>query len=387
MKAKLIEEIAQQGDVNQIYLDELNIWMVLFFSIGVIGVFFSLMINMRKKREVHSCLMIGSYILLYSFFSICLSLHMFDVDVDTVNGLLLITTLTFLNEPLLYLYFKRVSEKRPLKPRDLCHGLPLVLFLIGWFFYRVTFLDAMYYKQALLMVYTLFIYRVYKKKVDTKRKSERDLISWLQNILRIYLVFLAVYAITILSWLKAIPQFFTMYPLLFSTNLMILYMAYTAYIKPDIFSRSYLFKEGVFFKYKKSGLTDGYSEELRNRLQVLFERDKIYRNSGLSLENLSEELETTRHNVSQVINEHFEMNFFQFVNKYRIKEAVHMFEESNYKDLKIINIAYDVGFNNKVTFNKAFKAEMSMTPTLFIEQMRHKQSKNGKKKVTSYRES
>ena len=237
------------------------------------------------------------------------------------------------------------------------------------------------------MVYAFLIYRVYKKKVDTKRKSEVDLIVWFKNILRFYLVFLVVYALSALSWLKMIPQFFAMYPLLLSTNLMILYMAYTAYIKPDIFSRSYLFKEGAFFKYKKSGLTDGYSEELRNQLQKLFEHDKIYRNSNLSLENLSEELGTTRHNVSQVINEHFEMNFFQFVNKYRIKEAVHMFEESNYKDLKIINIAYDVGFNNKVTFNKAFKAEMHMTPTLFIEQMRRKQSKNGKKKVTSYRES
>ena len=88
MKAKLIVEIVQQGDINQIYLDEFNIWTVLFFSIGVIGVFFSLIINVRKKREVYSCLMIGSYILLYSFFSICLSLHLLDEEIDTTSGLL-----------------------------------------------------------------------------------------------------------------------------------------------------------------------------------------------------------------------------------------------------------------------------------------------------------
>lgn len=128
-------------------------------------------------------------------------------------------------------------------------------------------------------------------------------------------------------------------------------------------------------KYQKSGLTKGYSEELRNRLQMLFEREKIYRNSSLGLEDLAKELGTTRHNVSQVINEHFKMNFFQFVNKYRIREAVYMFQESNYQGLKIINIAYDVGFNNKVTFNKAFKSEMQMTPTLFIEKMNKKHRK------------
>lgn len=150
-------------------------------------------------------------------------------------------------------------------------------------------------------------------------------------------------------------------------------------MKPEIFSKSYLFKEDFLLKYKKSGLTEGYSKELRNQLQVLFEREKIYRNGNLGLEDLAKELGTTRHNVSQVINEHFRMNFFQFVNKYRIREAVHMFQESNYRDLKIINIAYDVGFNNKVTFNKAFKNEMQMTPTLFIEKMNKKMRKTVKR--------
>lgn len=387
MKANLTEKIVQLGDINQIYQEELNIWTILFFSIGVIGIFFSLIINLRKKREVSSCLMIGSYILLHSFFSICLSIHLFDNEIENSRTLTLITLLTFLNEPILYFYFKRVSDKRQLNLKDLLHSIPLLISLIVWSFYSIALLDTISYKIIALILYTFLVYKVYRRKIEKKRKSELDLIVWLRNMIRINGIFMVAYVFSIIAWSVNTSKAFGIYPLLVSSSLMILYISYTAYIKPNIFNRSYLFREGAFFKYKKSGLTEGYSEELRNQLQGLFENEKIYRNSNLSLEDLSEELGTTRHNVSQVINEHFEMNFFQFVNKYRIKEAVHMFEESNYNDLKIINIAYDVGFNNKVTFNKAFKAEMNMTPTLFIEKMRRKHSKNGKKQVTSYRES
>jgi len=380
MKAKPTVEFTQLADINQMPLEELTTWTILFFSIGVIGVFFSLVINLRKKREIQSCLMIGAYMLLHSFFSMHLSLHLFDAKINASNCLFVMIVLTFLNEPLLYLYFKRISERRHLQWRDILHGVPIMFFLAYWLFDSTAILDAIYYKLIALLIYTFLVCKIYKRKISEKRKSERELTIWLRDILIIQVIFICTYFLVLLTWLNLLPNFFALYSLLFSSSLMILYVAYTAYMKPDIFSRSYLFKEGTFFKYKKSGLTDGYSEELRSQLQVLFERDKIYRNSSLSLEDLSEELETTRHNVSQVINEHFEMNFFQYVNRYRIKEAVNMFEESNYNDLKFINIAYDVGFNNKVTFNKAFKTEMKMTPTVFIDKMKRKQSKMVKRK-------
>ena len=73
-----------------------------------------------------------------------------------------------------------------------------------------------------------------------------------------------------------------------------------------------------------------------------------------------------------MINEHFEVNFFQFINKYRVEEAVEILKKSKYKEHKMMSIAYDVGFNNKVTFNKAFKAEMNMTPGVFLKTLNEK---------------
>ena len=78
-------------------------------------------------------------------------------------------------------------------------------------------------------------------------------------------------------------------------------------------------------------------------------------------------MSSTRHNISQVINEHFGVSFFHFVNKYRIEEALRILSTDTSSNLNIIDVAYDVGFNNKVTFNKAFKIETSLTPTNYIK--------------------
>jgi len=67
----------------------------------------------------------------------------------------------------------------------------------------------------------------------------------------------------------------------------------------------------------------------------------------------------TRHKASQIINEHFKKSFHEFVNLYRINEAKELLE--NEKGLNIIDIAYEVDYNNKVTFNKAFKKKKDLT--------------------------
>ena len=57
------------------------------------------------------------------------------------------------------------------------------------------------------------------------------------------------------------------------------------------------------------------------------------------------------------------MNFHELVNKYRINEAKHIFESDSQRNLNIIDVAYEVGYNNKVTFNKAFKKDTQVTPS------------------------
>ena len=128
---------------------------------------------------------------------------------------------------------------------------------------------------------------------------------------------------------------------------------------------------GVSFpKYVKSGLTESLSYELKNNLTKLFTEEKLYRKNDINLEMVAQKLNTTRHNASQIINEHFQMSFHEFVNSYRINEAKHILSDQKQKDLNIIDIAYEVGYNNKVTFNKAFKKDTQLTPTQYLSKFR-----------------
>jgi YesN/AraC family two-component response regulator len=79
---------------------------------------------------------------------------------------------------------------------------------------------------------------------------------------------------------------------------------------------------------------------------------------------VAEKLDTTRHNTSQLINEHFNMSFREFVNSHRIQEAKELLEEKT--ELNIIDVAYEVGYNNKVSFNKAFKKDTQLTPSEYL---------------------
>jgi AraC-like DNA-binding protein len=65
------------------------------------------------------------------------------------------------------------------------------------------------------------------------------------------------------------------------------------------------------------------------------------------------------------------MNFFELINKFRIEEAINLLLEDENGNLNIIDIAYEVGYNNKVTFNKAFKKNTSLTPTEFINSIKN----------------
>ena len=121
-------------------------------------------------------------------------------------------------------------------------------------------------------------------------------------------------------------------------------------------------------KYEKTGLSEAFSLELKNKLEHLMNEEKLYLDHELRLDNIAELLGISRHHASQVINENFNLSFYDFVNSYRIEEAKNRlcsdFESS---PESISDIAYQCGFNNRVSFYKAFKKITHITPKEFIQ--------------------
>ncbi|MGI9550609.1 MAG: helix-turn-helix domain-containing protein, partial [Aurantibacter sp.] len=384
-----IQDTVPFQELRQKYEPRFSIWSFIYLYVALIGFYIAVIINFNKKIDATARLLIGAFIFIHSFFILHISLNITNYQYEFPHSYLMSTVFSFLYGPLLYFYFKRITQKYGLKKRDLLHLLPTALFLIYIIpIYSLTAaekLDLMLertsigmnpgdsrhltllvlLKLASLIVYGYFIRKVYLSSKKSKELSTENY-NWQKNIYTIHILYIAAYSVygVLISSQQLSSGFAYHTPIVFMA-FMVLYVGYSANVQPNVFSGLYSFDNRLFFKYEKSGLTESLSKELRENLLRLFNEEKIYKESDISLESLASRLNTTRHNASQVINEHFKVSFHELINKYRIQEAQKILNSDYQKNFNIIDIAYEVGYNNKVTFNKAFKKVTHLTPSEF----------------------
>jgi AraC-like DNA-binding protein len=106
--------------------------------------------------------------------------------------------------------------------------------------------------------------------------------------------------------------------------------------------------------------------ELLRRLQRLMTVERAYRREGLTIGALAAGLAVPEYRLRQLINEGLgHRNFNAFLNRYRIDEAKAALADPGQKDVPILTIALDAGFQSVGPFNRAFKAATDQTPTEF----------------------
>jgi len=115
-------------------------------------------------------------------------------------------------------------------------------------------------------------------------------------------------------------------------------------------------------KYRNSALTTDHAERIAAKIERAMARDLMYRDPNLSLWDLAQHIGATSNYVSQTLNETLGESFFDYVNRWRIKDAL---DRMNTSQETILILAYDVGFNSRSSFYKAFKRETGMTPSQF----------------------
>lgn len=118
-------------------------------------------------------------------------------------------------------------------------------------------------------------------------------------------------------------------------------------------------------KYATSSLKDDEKVELIKRLTKTMDSEKPYLNENLTLKELANRLETTPNNLSQIINEKFNRNFYEFTNGYRINDVKSLLSDPKYSHYSMLGIAFECGFNSKSTFNSVFKQFTGKTPSEF----------------------
>jgi AraC-like DNA-binding protein len=106
--------------------------------------------------------------------------------------------------------------------------------------------------------------------------------------------------------------------------------------------------------------------ELLRRLERLMTVERAYRREGLTIGLLSAELGVPEYRLRQLINEGLGYrNFNAFLNHYRIEEAKAALADPAQKEVPVLTIAMDTGFQSVGPFNRAFKAATDLTPSEF----------------------
>lgn len=118
---------------------------------------------------------------------------------------------------------------------------------------------------------------------------------------------------------------------------------------------------------KKIILQQSLNDQAIQKLSSYMKFEKPYLDDELTLQKLSIRTGITEKELSLIINHHFNQHFFNYVNEFRISDAMDILQDPTLKHLTVLEIIYKVGFNSKSSFYTAFKKKTNQTPKQYKE--------------------
>jgi AraC-like DNA-binding protein len=296
----------------------------------------------------------------------------------------------FLFGPLFYFYVRVLTDRTlKLHPLQLLHALPFVLMVLAALpLYLSSAEEKLAYTRGLddatgvhmglilgavqvvhISVYVMAVrhnLRKYDRRIrDTNSSIEKINLRWLwigtTNFIVVFGMILAFILIQALG-AHVLPIYDVAVPI--SVSIIIYSMGYIGLRQPAIFSPQEE-SSTTARKYEKSTLTADKGRELAARLKEYMDRERPYLDSELTLPGLAERLAVPPHHISQVVNESLGLNFFDFVNGYRVEEARRLLQDPAKSAYTVLAVAEEAGFNSKTAFNTAFKKLTGQTPSAF----------------------
>ncbi|MEM7330928.1 MAG: helix-turn-helix domain-containing protein [Chloroflexota bacterium] len=213
----------------------------------------------------------------------------------------------------------------------------------------------------------LYIRRYQRQRRLTFSHEEQALITWLYLLAAL---FACCWVLFLLS--DFVTLFHDLFWLLMALTMPVLMYLITYFVirQPLLFNeqeivlpRSEDAPQTAVKKYYASSLTIDQARDIKNQLITLMETERPYLENKLTLQQLAAQLDVSPNHLSQVINDHLMLNFFDFVNRYRVNEAKRLLLTDQRRS--VLDIALDAGFNSKSPFYKSFREHTGMTPLQF----------------------
>lgn len=332
---------------------------------------FSLSNRMNKYSNIYLTF-------LFSLLTLIFILHlMAEYFFDEKYGLdIIIESIKFLIPSLLYLcIYHFVNNSNHFLKKHYPLFIPSIIVAVILIFLNITetnrsFLESNYEIIDAFLLITLILFSVitfyleikmllrHKKNILNIHSNIKGVsLNWIYNLI---LTFSLILIVHLFFEISSEDNYFT-YFFNFILVISLLYAGYHIVQQRDIYDTYYHNTE----IQKEKIIDKSLVLEIAKKLQHIMEEEKLFLNKDLSLTILSTKLNTTTHIMSYLINTHYNVNFYSYINKFRLDYSKSLLNNPNKKHLSIEGIAYESGFGSKSTFNTLFKKDTGTTPSQY----------------------
>ncbi len=361
--------------------------------IGISQAFFAgLLIAMKKPR------IMANQVLAAWFFLICIEMIIVLVNSNLVS-LYSIKVLPFTYGPLMFLYAKIMTTENPrFNYQYLWHFLPfLVFFMVSIIFLnkpvmegtkgflvtdrfislRIIYGFSFFVSITAYSIATFVVIHRHQKNLKSmiSYSSAKVTLKWLIGLsVTFYLSYILVFIFGAIDILINFMPFDPFEISFIGLTIFAFLYGFFGFYQPSVFMeiaphRGLIPGEQspASGKYSRSGLKQKDAEQIKNRILSYMETEKPYLDRELTINDMAVELNIPRHFITEVINQDLGKNFFSLINEYRVEEVKERLRNPRFKNLTILAIAYDSGFNSKSAFNTIFKDLTGNTPSQYMK--------------------
>lgn len=300
----------------------------------------------------------------------------------------------YLDAVLLYLCIKFLVFKGvTLKKIDMLHLIPVLIYILyitsmfgsqsfderqqmllsNTYVYSSTYISIEWFSKLIRVGYCvacfIMLVRYYNLLKDQMANIEKGHIHWLKSLVVGFM--LVMFGESVLISMKALNMAYPISGSVFEylgltvnyANFVLVNLLFFLAVR-DFFTFEQMEEYQGKTLVDESIVNPKMAQEVDNAML----NNKAYLDPDITLDKLAECLAIPARDLSMLINRHLGVNFYEFINKYRIDEAKRLLVADEHKNTTITDIYFLVGFNSKSVFYTFFKKFENTTPSQYRKQ-------------------